>query len=90
MKKCILIRYFDNIKDYKLWSPLTKKIIFSRDVISKELSVILDPKQPKEKDKEKRVHFEFKHESAPWEEQRDGHENEDEEEEDKGLEIIID
>ena len=35
-KKCIFIGYKDGVKGYKLWNLITKKIVYSRDVIFKE------------------------------------------------------
>lgn len=32
-KKCIIVGYGENVKGYKLWNPLTCKMIFSRYVI---------------------------------------------------------
>lgn len=69
------------ITERKLWNPLTKKTIYSSDVIFKGLRAIFDLEQPKDKEKENKVHFETKKEDAPQEEQRDGFGNEDEEEE---------
>ena len=31
-QKCILLEYEENLHDYKLYSPMTKKVIMSRDV----------------------------------------------------------
>lgn len=81
--KCIFIGYDDKVKGYKLWNPLTKKSIYSRDVIFRELSIIFVPEQPKEKDKGKSVHFEIKQEDVPREEKRDGFDEEEEYEESK-------
>jgi hypothetical protein len=35
--KCIFIGYKDGMKGYKLWDPLLRKIVYSRDVISNEV-----------------------------------------------------
>jgi hypothetical protein len=39
-EKCIFISYKDGIKGYKLWNPLTKKIIYSRDVVFREVKYV--------------------------------------------------
>ena len=49
VKKCIFNGYKDNINGFKFWNPITKKIVFSWDVVIKEIK--LPPKyevQPKE------------------------------------------
>jgi hypothetical protein len=37
MEKCIFIGYKDGVKGYKLWNPETKKTIYSRDVVFREV-----------------------------------------------------
>ena len=32
-EKCIFIGYKDGMKGYKLWNPITKKIVYSRDIV---------------------------------------------------------
>jgi hypothetical protein len=52
-KKCIFIGYKDGIKGSKLWNIITKKTIYSQDVIFREVKDV--PKQevlPKEKELE--------------------------------------
>jgi hypothetical protein len=36
-EKCIFIGYKDGVKGYKIWNPETKKTIYSRDVVFKEV-----------------------------------------------------
>jgi hypothetical protein len=36
-EKCIFIGYKDGVKGYKLWNPETKKIVYSRDVVLREV-----------------------------------------------------
>jgi hypothetical protein len=36
-EKCIFIGYKDGMKGYKLWNPETKKTIYSRDVVFREV-----------------------------------------------------
>ena len=33
VEKCIFIGYKDGMTGYKLWNPITKKIVYSRDVV---------------------------------------------------------
>ena len=32
-EKCIFIGYKDGVKGYKLWNPITRKIVYSQDVV---------------------------------------------------------
>ena len=36
-EKCIFIGYKDGIKGYKLWNPVTRKVVYNRDVVFKEV-----------------------------------------------------
>ena len=36
-KKCIFVGYKDGIKGYKLWNPVTRKIVYSREVVFREV-----------------------------------------------------
>ena len=35
VEKCIFVGYTDGIKGYKLWNPVTRKIVYSPDVVFK-------------------------------------------------------
>ena len=37
VEKCIFIGYKDGIKGYKLWNPITRKAVYSRDVVFREV-----------------------------------------------------
>ena len=36
-EKCIFVGYKDGIKGYKLWNPITRKAVYSRDVVFREV-----------------------------------------------------
>lgn len=36
-KECIFIAYKDGVKIYKLWNPVTRKLVYSQNVIFKEV-----------------------------------------------------
>jgi len=38
-EKCIFIGYKDGIKGYKLWNPVTKKIVYSWDLFLEMLKM---------------------------------------------------
>src|SRR5271156_6868330 len=53
-EKCIFIGYKDGVKGYKLWNPVKRKTVYSRDVIFREVentSRIEDVPKEKEPDK---------------------------------------
>jgi len=59
---CIFIGYKDGLKDYKLWNPVTRKVVYSRDVVFREVKdVIKHEVQPKEP---KKIEFELKEEDS--------------------------
>ena len=59
-EKCIFVGYKDGIKGYKLWNPVTRKIIYSRDVVFREVkNTSRNGDEPKEKGLEK-MEFEIK------------------------------
>jgi hypothetical protein len=53
--KCIFIGYSAGVKGYKLWDPVTSKVLYSRNVIFRELTSSPIVLQPDEKEKEKDV-----------------------------------
>ena len=40
VEKCIFIGYKDGMKGYKLWNPVTKNIVYSRDVVFREVKEV--------------------------------------------------
>ena len=43
-KKCIFIEYKDGLKGYKLWNLVTRKVVYSRDVMFKEVKDVIKHK----------------------------------------------
>eukprot|EP00253_Pinus_taeda_P029314 PITA_29314 len=61
-EKCIFIGYKDGLKGYKLWNPVTRKVVYNRDVVFREVKdVIKHEVQPKEPEKRE---FELKEEES--------------------------
>jgi len=61
-EKCIFIGYKDGLKGYNLWNPVTRKVVYSRDVVFRELKdVIKHEVQPKEPEK---IEFDLKEEES--------------------------
>jgi hypothetical protein len=44
VEKCIFIGYKDGLKGYKLWNPETKKVVYSRDVVFREMKDVVKQK----------------------------------------------
>jgi len=61
-KKCIFIGYKDGLKGYKISNPVTWKVVYSQDVVFREVKdVIKHEVQPKEPEK---IKFELKEEES--------------------------
>jgi len=61
-EKCIFIEYTDGLKGYKLWNPVTRKVLYSRDMVFKEVKYVIKHEvQPKEP---KKIEFELKEEES--------------------------
>ena len=61
-EKCIFIGYKDGLKGYKLWNLVTRKVVYSQDVVFREVKdVIKHEVQPKEPVK---MEFELKEEES--------------------------
>ena len=50
-ERCIFIGYKDGLKSYKLLNPETRKVVYSRDVVFREVKDVVKheflPKEPK-------------------------------------------
>eukprot|EP00253_Pinus_taeda_P034315 PITA_34315 len=61
-ENCIFIGYKDGLKGYKLWNPVTRKVVYNRDVVFREVKdVIKHEAQPKDPEK---IEFELKKEES--------------------------
>ena len=61
-ERCIFIGYKDGLKGYKLWNPETKKVVYSRDVVFREVKdVVTHEVLPKEPEK---IEFELKEDES--------------------------
>jgi hypothetical protein len=69
-EKCIFIGYKDGMKGYKIWNLETKKVVYSQDVVFREIKdVVKQEVLPREEEPEK-IEFELKdNESDSTEEQ---------------------
>ena len=61
-EKCIFIGYKDGLKGYKLWNPETRKVVYNRDVVFREVKdVVKHEFLPKEPEK---IEFELKEDES--------------------------
>jgi hypothetical protein len=59
-EKCIFIGYKDGLKGYKIWNPETKKVVYSQDVVFREIKDVFKQEVlPREEEPEK-IEFELK------------------------------
>ena len=57
-----LYGYKDGLKGYKLWNPVTWKVVYSRDVVFREVKYVIKHEvQPKEPEK---IEFELQEEES--------------------------
>ena len=40
-EKCIFIGYKDGLKGYNLWNPVTRKVVYSQDVVFREVKDVI-------------------------------------------------
>jgi hypothetical protein len=83
-EKCIFIGYKDGVKGYKLWNPETKKIVYSRDVVFREVKDVTKHEFSPTQDEPEKIELELddaKSESSEEEEAEEAEEAEAEEEE---------
>jgi hypothetical protein len=58
-EKCILIGYKDGVKGYKLWSPETKKTVYSRDFVFREVKVVSNQEFLPRQDEPEKIELEL-------------------------------
>jgi hypothetical protein len=80
-EKCIFIGYKDGVKGYKLWNPETKKIVYSRDVVFREVKEVSKQEFPPAKDEPEKIELELDDAKSESSEEEEAEEAEAEEEE---------
>jgi hypothetical protein len=64
VEKCIFIGYKDGLKGYKLWNPETKKVVYSRDVVFKEMKDVVKQEVLPSKEEPEKIEFDLKDDEA--------------------------
>jgi hypothetical protein len=80
-EKCIFIGYKDGVKGYKLWNPETKKIVYSRDVVFREVKDVSKQEFPPTQDEPEKIELELDDAKSESSEEEEAEEAEEEEEE---------
>ena len=50
-EKCIFIGYKDGLKGYKLWNPVTRKVVYNRDVVFRDVKNVIKHEVPSKEPK---------------------------------------
>ena len=74
-EKCIFIGYKDGLKGYKLWNPETKKVVYSRDVVFREMKDVDKQEVLPSKEEPEKIEFDLKDDESDSTEE---HESEEE------------
>jgi hypothetical protein len=60
VEKCIFIGYKDGIKVYNLWNLETKKVLYSQDVVFREIKYVVKHDVLPSKEEPKKIEFDIK------------------------------
>jgi hypothetical protein len=60
VEKCIFIGYKDGLKGYKLWNPETKKVVYSQDVVFREMKDVVKHEFLPSKEEPEKIEFDLK------------------------------
>jgi hypothetical protein len=58
--KCIFIGYKDGLKGYKIWNPETKKVVYKRDVVFREMKDVVKHEVLPSKEEPEKIEFDLK------------------------------
>jgi hypothetical protein len=76
-EKCIFIGYKDGVKGYKLWSLETKKTVYSRDVVFREVKDVSKHEFPPMQDEPKKIDLELDDAKSESSEEEEAEEEEE-------------
>jgi hypothetical protein len=54
------VRYKDGLKGYKIWNPYSKKVVYSRDVVFREIKYVFKKEFLLGNEEPKKIEFELK------------------------------
>jgi hypothetical protein len=81
-EKCIFIGYKDGLKGYKLWNPETKKVVYSRDLVFREMKDVVKHEVLPSKEEPEKTEFDLKYDEL------DSTEEQESEEEDSHTPVL--
>ena len=64
VEKCIFVGCKDGLKGYKLWNPITRKIVYSPDVVFREVNRTSRNEDESKEKGPKKMEFELKNEGS--------------------------
>jgi hypothetical protein len=73
-EKCIFIGYKDGLKGYKLWNPETKKVVYSRDVVFREMKDVVKQEVLPSKEEPEKIEFDLKDDESDSTEEQESEE----------------
>jgi hypothetical protein len=79
VEKCIFIGYKDGVKGYKLWNQETKKNVYSRDVVFREVKDVSKQEFLQTQDEPEKIELELDDEKSESSEEEEAEEEEEEE-----------
>jgi hypothetical protein len=82
VEKCIFIGYKDGLKGYKLWNPETKKVVYRRDVVFREMKDVVKHEFLPSKEELEKIEFD------PKDDESDSTEEQESEEEDPHTPVL--
>jgi hypothetical protein len=72
-EKCVFIGYKDGLKGYKIWNLETKKVVYSRDVVFREMKEVLKQEVLPSKEEPEKKLFDLKDDESDSIEEEDPH-----------------
>jgi hypothetical protein len=63
-EKCIFIGYKDGLKGYQIWNPKTKKVVYRRDVVFREMKDVVKKEVLPSKEEPDKIEFDLKNDES--------------------------
>jgi hypothetical protein len=79
VEKCIFIGYKDGVKGYKIWNPESKKSVYSRDVVFREVKDVSKQEFLPMKDEPEKIELELDNRKSKSSKEEEAEEEEEEE-----------
>jgi hypothetical protein len=73
-EKCSFIGYKYGLKGYKIWNPETKKVVYSRDVVFREMKEVVKQEVLPSKEEPEKIEFDLKDDESNSTEEQESEE----------------